>query len=97
MSTGLQKTPIYRAMNRPTLFMGGDRELVLCSMVTFITMIFTSLNVIIILASIGMLLLIIHGLRVVAKSDPQMRNIYLRHIKYKSYYPAQSQTFYLEK
>lgn len=97
MSTGLQKTPIYRAMNRPTLFMGGDRELVLCSMVIFITMIFTSMNVFIIAASIGMLLLIIHGLRIVAKSDPQMRSIYLRHIKFKPYYPAQSQTFYLEK
>lgn len=77
--------------------MGGDRELVLCSMVVFITMIFTSMNVFIIAASIGMLLLIIHGLRIVAKSDPQMRSIYLRHIKFKPYYPAQSQTFYLEK
>jgi type IV secretion system protein VirB3 len=32
-------------------------------------------------------------LRLMAKADPKMRQVYLRHIKYKKYYPARSTPF----
>ncbi|MBO6036898.1 MAG: conjugal transfer protein TrbD, partial [Acetobacter sp.] len=32
-------------------------------------------------------------LRLMAKSDPKMRQVYLRHIKYAAYYPARSTPF----
>ena len=31
--------------------------------------------------------------RKMAKSDPRMRQVYIRHRKYKSYYPARSTPF----
>jgi len=37
----------------------------------------------------------LYVLRLMAKSDPQLRQVYLRHRKYKAYYPARSTPFYV--
>lgn len=93
----LQRAPILRAMLRTNLFMGCDRELMLSSIVVVSAMAFTSMNVIIIGISIALLSVIVHALRALAKSDPDMRKVYLKHIKYKPYYPAQSTPFKIER
>ena len=43
----------------------------------------------------GVLLWIValYLLRLMAKSDPKMRAVYMRHRKYKTYYPARSTPF----
>tara|TARA_B110000879_G_scaffold212755_1_gene310722 strand:- start:9378 stop:9677 length:300 start_codon:yes stop_codon:yes gene_type:complete len=89
----LRTVPIRRCGNRPNLFMGGDRELVMFSGL---------LSAILVLATqdfmaIGMGLVIwffaIRSLRMMAKADPFMRSVYLKQRKYQKYYPARSTPF----
>ncbi len=93
----LQRTPILRAMLRTNLFMGCDRELVLSSFVVLASMALMSMNLVVIIPALTLLFLIVRVLRSLAKADPEMRKVYLKHIKYKEYYPAQSTPFKMER
>ena len=86
----LQKNRIHRALSRPNLLMGADRELVLVTGLAAIILIFVVLTVYSVLIGIAIWLAIIGLLRRMAKADPMMRRIYLRHIRYSSHYRATS-------
>ena len=89
----LRTIPIRRAGNRSNLFMGGDRELVMFSGLLAFALIFSAQEL---RASIIGLVLWFGALfacRLMAKSDPCLRPVYLRHRKYKRYYPARSTPF----
>ncbi len=89
----LRAIPIRRAGNRVSLFMGGDRELVMFSGLLAFALIFSAQEL---RASIvGLLLWIaaLYVLRLMAKSDPKMRFVYLRTLRYKKYYAARSTPF----
>lgn len=89
----LRTIPIRRAGNRENLFMGGDRELVMFSGLLAFGLIFSAQDL---KATIFGLILWFGALfvfRLMAKADPKMRNVYLRHRRYKSYYPARSTPF----
>jgi type IV secretory pathway TrbD component len=89
----LRGIPIRRAGNRDNLFMGGDRELVMFSGLLAFALIFSAQEV---MASVLGLVLWFGSLfllRQMAKSDPKMRFVYLRHRRYKPYYPARSTPF----
>lgn len=89
----LLKTPLYRAMNRPSLFMGGDRELTLSTLLFGFTFVFVSLKPLIILITVLMVSAVITMLRIMAKADPQMKDVYMRHRKYKAHYRPNSTPF----
>jgi type IV secretion system protein VirB3 len=86
----LQKNRIHRALSRPNLLMGADRELVLVTGLAAIILIFVVLTVYSAMTGIAIWLAIIGLLRRMAKADPMMRRIYLRHIRYSSHYRATS-------
>ena len=89
----LRTIPIRRAGNRTQLFMGGDRELVMFSGLIAFALVFSAQEL---RASIyGLLLWLcsLYLLRLMAKADPQLRFVYLRHRGYQRYYPAQSTPF----
>jgi type IV secretory pathway TrbD component len=89
----LRTIPIRRAGNRSHLFMGGDRELVMLSGVMAFALIFSAAEV---RASIVGLLLWFAALfifRWMAKADPRMRDVYLRHRRYAAYYPPRATPF----
>jgi type IV secretion system protein VirB3 len=89
----LRTIPIRRAGNRTQLFMGGDRELVMFSGLIAFALVFSAQEL---RASIyGLLLWLcsLYLLRLMAKADPQLRFVYLRHRRYQRYYPAQSTQF----
>lgn len=85
----LRTIPIRRAGNRDNLFMGGDRELVMFSGLLAFALIFSAQELR--ATVIGLLLWFgaLFACRLMAKSDPKLRFVYLRHRKYKGYYPAQ--------
>ena len=89
----LRTIPIRRAGNRDNLFMGGDRELVMFSALCAVALIFSAQEIR--ATIIGLLLWVasLYVFRVMAKSDPKMRFVYLRHRKYNKYYPARSTPF----
>ncbi|MDD2739660.1 MAG: conjugal transfer protein TrbD [Methylomonas lenta] len=89
----LRTIPIRRAGNRINLFMGGDRELVMFSGLLAFALIFSAQEL---RATIVGLLLwsgALYTFRIMAKADPKMRFVYLRHRRYKPYYPARSTPF----
>lgn len=86
----LRTIPIRRAGNRENLFIGGDRELIMFSGLLAGALIFSAQEI---SATIFGLLLWFGALfvcRLMAKSDPKLRHVYLRHRRYKAYYPARS-------
>lgn len=93
----LRTIPIRRCGNRPSLFMGGDRELVMFSGLLSAILIFAAQDVLAAFTGLVMWSLTLKGLRLMAKSDPYMRAIYLRQRRYQAYYSARSTPFRVNK
>jgi len=70
--------------------MGADRELVLLTALAAIILIFVVLAWYAALFGIGVWLVAVASLRMLAKIDPLMRRVYIRHISYKTFYRATS-------
>jgi type IV secretion system protein VirB3 len=85
-SSSLQHTRIHRALSRPNLLMGADRELVLVTGLASIILIFVVLTWVSALFGLAVWTVIVGLLRMMAKADPQMRRVYLRHITYRPHY-----------
>jgi type IV secretion system protein TrbD len=86
-----RRVAIHRSLNRPHLLMGAERGLVLLSGVVTALLLFSgSISV----TSLLMALLFwsgsFWGLVRMGKTDPQMSQVYQRHVRYRSYYTARS-------
>ena len=94
MSMALRAIPIRRAGNRDNLFMGGDRELVMFAGLLALALIFSAQEL---RATVFGICLVVRRAcsrcALMAKSDPKLRHVYLRHRRYKAYYPARSTPF----
>ncbi|RWA75363.1 MAG: conjugal transfer protein TrbD [Mesorhizobium sp.] len=88
--SSLMRSRIHRALSRPNLLMGADRELVLLTGLAAVILIFVVLTWYAALFGIAIWLVAVAALRMMAKSDPLMRRVYLRHISFRSYYRATS-------
>ena len=66
--------------------MGADRELVLVTGLASIILIFVVLTWVSALFGLAVWTVIVGLLRMMAKADPQMRRVYLRHITYRPHY-----------
>ncbi len=86
--SALQRNRIHRALSRPNLLMGADRELVLLTGLAAVILIFVVLTIYSALFGIAVWIVVLGLLRMMAKSDPLMRQVYIRHISYKPYYKA---------
>lgn len=73
--------------------MGGDRELVMFSGLLSAILVFAAQDWLAATMGAALWFLSLKGLRLMAKSDPQMRAVYLRQRSYQSYYPARSTPF----
>jgi type IV secretion system protein VirB3 len=88
--SALRRTPIYRALHRPNLFLGGERELVLITAIACAGVGVSSLTVFGAVASLLVWSLCIGLFRLMAKSDPQLSRIYLRQLRHQPHYPVRS-------
>jgi type IV secretion system protein VirB3 len=73
--------------------MGGDRELVMFTGLIAFALVFSAQELRASLYGMVLWLFSLYLLRLMAKADPQMRFVYLRHRRYQRYYPAQSTPF----
>ncbi|WP_029625481.1 conjugal transfer protein TrbD [Sphingomonas sp. PAMC 26605] len=92
----LRSVPIRRSGVRNNLFMGGDRELVMLAGVAAAGLIGPAIDEP--KAWIAGLFIWFGGLwaaRLMAKADPLLRGVYLRHRAYRGYYAARSTPFRL--
>ncbi len=85
-----RETSIHQSANRPHLILGGDRELVLFSGLTAACVAFTVATWWGAAFAITFWIVAVAVLARMAKADPLLRHVYLRHIRYKPFYPAKS-------
>ena len=69
----LRTVAIRRSGNRPNLFMGGDRELVMFSGLLAFALIFSAFELQATIFGIGLWVFALFALRLMAKHDPQLR------------------------
>ncbi|WP_434730480.1 conjugal transfer protein TrbD [Rhizobium binae] len=86
--SNLSRSTVHRALSRPNLLMGADRELVLLTALAAIILIFVVLTWYAALFGMAIWMIAVAALRTMAKADPLMRRVYVRHISYKTFYPA---------
>lgn len=84
--TPLARSRIHRALSRPNLLMGADRELVLLTGLAAVILIFVVLTWFSALFGIAVWIAAVAALRMMAKADPLMRKVYVRHIGYRQNY-----------
>lgn len=89
----LRTIPLRRVGIRHNLFMGGDRELVMFAGLLAFALIFSAQELRATVIGLVLWFGALVACRLMAKSDPQMRFVYMRHRKYKRYYPARSSPF----
>jgi type IV secretion system protein VirB3 len=80
----------HRSANRPHLLLGCDRELALFSMFVCALVVFSLMSVWGVIAGALLWAAFMSILSRMAKSDPMLRQVYLRHIRYQAFYPAKS-------
>ena len=86
----LETVPIHRALSRPNLVLGGDRELVMFSGLISATMLFYALDIRAAVAGVVFWLFSLAVCRMMAKTDPLPRRVDMRHSVSKDYYPPNS-------
>ena len=86
----LRYVPIFRALHRPNLVLGAEREPVLFLAVLCVGVAMTALTI----TAAGVCgivwVLLVAPLRMMAKADPLMSRVYMRSLRYQRYYPARS-------
>lgn len=84
----LRRTATYRALHRPQQVWGGERELMLTSMLVAGGIIVAAMNWFATIIGLILWFACVYGLRQMAKADPHMSKVYLRQLKYQNYYAS---------
>ncbi len=79
---------IHQSANRPHLLLGCDRELVLFAALMSAMLMFALVTWWGIVAGIALWITAVAVLSRMGRSDPMMRQVYIRHVKYRPFYPA---------
>jgi type IV secretion system protein TrbD len=84
--SALIRTPLHRALHRPNLVMGGERELVMLAGLIAGGLVISALNAVSFVVGVALWIICLGFLRMMASADPQMSRIYRRQLKYRAYY-----------
>ena len=79
---------IHQSANRPHLLLGGDRELVLFAALMSAMLIFALVTWWGIVAGTAIWIGAVAILSRMGRFDPMLRQVYVRHVKYRAFYPA---------
>ena len=85
-----REVQIFQSANRPNLLMGGDREMVLLAGLLAAALIFSVATVWAVAIGIAAWVSAVAALSRMAKVDPMLRHVYVRHVRYRRYYAAKS-------
>jgi len=81
---------VHQSCNRPNLLLGGDRELILLSAMLSAMLAFVIATWWGAVSGIVLWIFAVAVLNRLGKADPLMRQTYIRHIRYRRFYPAKS-------
>jgi type IV secretory pathway TrbD component len=89
----LRRTPFFRVLHRPRLFLGGEREPTMMMAIVAAGLAVSGQNVVTLIVAAVLWFGCIGVFRQVAKSDPQMSRVYMRQLKYRGYYAPRSRPY----
>ena len=89
----LRSAPIHRSLIRSNLILGGDRELVMLSATISAALIFSGMTKLSIITGSILWFASLFVLRMMAKADPMMRQVFLRYRRYPTQIAARSTPF----
>jgi type IV secretion system protein VirB3 len=81
---------IHPSVNRPNQILGGDRELVLVTLLISVSLAFSLATLWGVGLAIAFWIGAVAVLQRMGKADPMLRQVYLRHVRYRPFYPAKS-------
>lgn len=81
---------IHQSANRPNLLLGGDRELVLLAAMLAASLIFVIATAWGAILGTVLWVMAVAVLRRMGKADPMLRQVYVRHVRYQTFYAAKS-------
>ncbi len=88
----LQRTPIHQSLVRPILLAGAERRLAILNWLIMAALVFGVGLHLYTLAFAALLGTVGHwGLRQAAKFDPQLSEVYVRHLHYQRLYPPRAE------
>ena len=90
------RATIHKSVIRHPHVMGGDREIILVSILISVASIMILMNVQSIIFGFGLSLFAVPIAQKIYKTDPLLKDLYIRYIKYKSYYPNRATPFIKE-
>lgn len=88
--SGLRETAIRKALYRYPLVLGGDRKMVLLSLVISGSLALSAMNRVAFVIGFLIAVISVYGLRKMATHDPMLWPVYIRVLKYKRYYAPYS-------
>src|SRR5215467_6194912 len=88
-----RETVIHQSANRPNQILGGDRELVLVTILVSVSLAFSLATLSGFALALAFWIGAIGVLQRMGKADPMLRQVYMRHIRYRAFYPAKSGLF----
>ena len=80
---------MHQSLLRPQLLLGGERQLVIASGMLAAILAFTLGDFVLSAIGVTFWLVTLVVLQRMAKYDPEMSRVYVRHVNKKIYYPAQ--------
>jgi type IV secretion system protein VirB3 len=83
------RTRVRQSLLRPLLVFGGERELVIASGMLTAILVLAFADPVLIAIGITFWLLVLGLLQKMGKYDPQLSQLYRRHVNRKVFYPAQ--------
>jgi type IV secretion system protein VirB3/type IV secretion system protein VirB4 len=86
----MRTLPIHQSLHRHSHILGAERELVMTSGLIALLVGIGGLTVISFSAAFGFWIFALFGLRRMAKADPVMSRVWMRHIKQQDFYAAKS-------
>lgn len=84
---------MHRALHRPSLVMGGERELVLVTGLVCGGVAVSALNLASVVIGVTVWFVCLALLRMMAKADPDMSRVYRAQLKYRAYYAPRSRPY----
>ena len=93
---GPVKTRVRQSLLRPLLVLGGERQLVFASGMIAAILAFALGDLVLAAIGIAFWLVSLVVFQRMAKHDPQLSRVYIRHVNKKIFYPAQPHVTALE-
>ena len=93
----MRSVPIHQSIHRHDLVLGGERDLVLYAGLLAVILFVTGMSLVATGLALAVWLACLAALCRMAKADPMMSGIWVRHIRQQDYYPAHSSPWVRDK